>query len=152
LLLHRTREPNRGRWSPPGGKLKTWLGESPYRCACREAGEEMNLALSESDLRLTGLVSEAAYQGTTHWLMFLFEIRRKLEKPPPPHEEGVFAFYSRTALDRLDLPDTDRDFLWPQFWKHRGGFFAAHGIWSSASEVSWHLEESIHGTSHRPQQ
>ena len=37
LMLQRTQEPNRGRWSPPGGKLKTDIGESPYACACREA-------------------------------------------------------------------------------------------------------------------
>ncbi|MSR43575.1 MAG: NUDIX domain-containing protein, partial [Pedosphaera sp.] len=33
LLLERTREPNRGFWSPPGGKLHTHEGESPYACA-----------------------------------------------------------------------------------------------------------------------
>ena len=57
LLLHRAQEPNRGLWSPPGGKLHTDLGESPHACACREAQEEMELALTPADLRLTGLVS-----------------------------------------------------------------------------------------------
>ena len=35
LLLERRKEPNRGLWSPCGGKLKTAIGESPYACACR---------------------------------------------------------------------------------------------------------------------
>ncbi|NBU09516.1 MAG: NUDIX domain-containing protein [Proteobacteria bacterium] len=57
LLLHRAHEPNRGRWSPPGGKLKTDIGESPYACACREAHEEMGLSLTPTDLHLNGLIT-----------------------------------------------------------------------------------------------
>ncbi len=35
LLLQRTKAPNIGCWSPPGGKLETALGESPFECAVR---------------------------------------------------------------------------------------------------------------------
>src|SRR5262245_60518496 len=55
LLLERAQEPNRGLWSPCGGKLRTDDGESPYACGCREAQEELGLALRPSDLHLTGL-------------------------------------------------------------------------------------------------
>ena len=48
LLLERAQEPNLGLWSPCGGKLHTDTGESPYACACREAQEELGLALSPS--------------------------------------------------------------------------------------------------------
>jgi 8-oxo-dGTP diphosphatase len=41
LLLERHQEPNLGLWSPCGGKLDISTGESPYACACREAGEEI---------------------------------------------------------------------------------------------------------------
>ena len=41
LLLERAQEPNRGFWSPCGGKLKMDIGESPYVCGCREAQEEI---------------------------------------------------------------------------------------------------------------
>ena len=75
MLLERTQEPNRGRWSPCGGKLKMDLGESPYVCACREAHEETGLRITPTDLHLTGLISEHGYQGQTHWLMFLFEVK-----------------------------------------------------------------------------
>ena len=77
LLLERAQEPNLGLWSPCGGKLRTDAGESPYACACREAQEELGLALSQSDLHLTGLASEHGYQGQSHWLMFLFEVKRR---------------------------------------------------------------------------
>ena len=41
LLVERAQEPNRGRWSPCGGKLKMDLGESPYVCAGWEAQAEL---------------------------------------------------------------------------------------------------------------
>src|SRR5262249_9294899 len=87
LLIERGQEPNLGCWSPPGGKLDTAGGESPYACACREAAEEIGLTLTAGDLHLTGLVSEHGYLGQAHWLMFLFEIKPKLTTLPSPHRE-----------------------------------------------------------------
>lgn len=142
LLLQRAQAPNLGLWSPPGGKLKTDLGESPYACGCREAAEEMSLSLTPADLHLTGLVSEHGYAGQAHWLMFLFEVRPRITTVPPPHREGVFAFVARHAMAALPLPDTDRDQLWPLFWRHRGGFFAAHCHCHPDGHYDWHLEES----------
>src|SRR5580658_10493035 len=87
LLQLRKHEPNRGLWSPCGGKLKRDCGESPYACACREALEETGLELKPEDLHLTGIVSEHGYEGRTHWLMFLFEVKRRLTRLPPPYRE-----------------------------------------------------------------
>ena len=143
LLLLRAQEPNLGLWSPCGGKLQTELGESPYACACREAGEELLLALSPSDLHLTGIVSEHGYQGKGHWLMFLFEIKPRLDKLPPDHREGRFQFFPRSALDALKVPQTDRERIWPWFWQHRGGFFAAHCRCQADGCNDWTLEESL---------
>src|ERR1051325_744152 len=98
LLLHRRQEPNKGLWSPCGGKLHTDEGESPYACACREAQEELGLILSPRDLHLTGIVSEYGFQGQSHWLMFLFEVKPKLNKLPPEHREGRFEFFPRHAI------------------------------------------------------
>ncbi len=142
LLLERACEPNKGLWSPCGGKLKTDIGESPYVCACREAGEEMGLVVSPSELHLTGLISEHGYEGREHWLMFLFEIERRLAACPPPHEEGRFEFFEPEAIGRLKLPLTDRERLWPWFWQHRGGFFAAHCHCHADGRNEWTLEES----------
>lgn len=143
LLLERAQEPNRGLWSPCGGKLRTETGESPYACACREAAEELGLELAADDLHLTGLASEHGYQGQAHWLMFLFEIKPRLKSLPPPHREGRFAFYPRPQLDSLPLPQTDRERLWPLFWEHRGGFFSAHCHCANGNANVWTLEESI---------
>src|SRR5437773_10837279 len=87
LLLERTHEPNRGMWSPCGGKLKTDAGESPYVCACREAFEEAGLKIKPTDLHLSGLISEHGYQGQAHWLMFLFEAKPRLKKLPAANRE-----------------------------------------------------------------
>ena len=149
LLLERCLEPNRGCWSPPGGKLKTELGESPYACACREAEEETGLRLGARDLRLTGLISEHGYQGQAHWLMFLFEVKPRLRLAPPAHREGVFRFFSRAALASLKLPPTDAEQIWPLFWQHRGGFFAARCQARPDGANVWTLEESILGPAPR---
>lgn len=142
LLLERAREPNRGLWSPPGGKLHTDEGESPFACAAREAREELGLHLSPADLHLTGLVSEHGYAGQAHWLMFLFEIRPRLVTTPPPHPEGNFAFFHPDQFPGLALPQTDREQVWPLFWRHRGGFFAAHCRCDPGRPNTWTLEQS----------
>lgn len=142
LLLERAQEPNLACWSPCGGKLRTDIGESPYACACREAWEELGLKLAPADLHLTGLVSEHGYEGQAHWLMFLFEVRPRLRALPPPIREGRFAFFSRAQLAGLKLPQTDRERLWPLFWQHRGGFFAAHCHCHADGRNEWTVEES----------
>jgi 8-oxo-dGTP diphosphatase len=143
LLLLRRREPNRGLWSPCGGKLKTEEGESPYACACREASEEIGLSVTPRDLHLTGIVSEYGYQGQAHWLMFLFELRTRLGALPPAHSEGEFRFFTVADLASLPLPKTDAEMIWPLFWRYRGGFFAAHCRTSTDGHNEWKLEESV---------
>lgn len=143
LLIHRERPPNKGLWSPCGGKLLTEKGESPYMCACREAKEELGIETTPSDWHLTGIVSEEAYEGQAHWLMFLFELRRYLESTPPPILEGEFKFFRPEEIQFLPLPQTDREMIWPLFWKHRGGFFAAHCVSLPNGTNIWTVEESI---------
>jgi len=142
LLLERGQEPNRGLWSPCGGKLDTATGESPYAAACREAAEELGINIQPADLHLAGLVSEHGYLGQAHWLMFLFEVKTRLTTLPAAHREGRFAFFAREEITKLPLPKTDLDQLWPLFWKHRGGFFAAHCRCAADGTYQWFLEES----------
>ena len=142
LLIERNHEPNRGCYSPPGGKLQTATGESPHACAIREAREETGLQLTPADLHLTGVISENGYQGDAHWLMFLFEIKTRLNELPPEHDEGAFYFAARGDLGKLPLPGTDREQIWPLFWQHRGGFFAAHCRCTKGAPDVWILEQS----------
>jgi 8-oxo-dGTP diphosphatase len=142
LLLERAQDPNRGLWSPCGGKLHRESGESPYTCACREAREELGLQFEPGDFHLTGIVSESGYGGRAHWLMFLFELKPRLHSVPPPIHEGRFEFFPAGRLESLDIPQTDREQIWPLFLRHRGGFFAAHCHCHADGKNSWTLEES----------
>ena len=141
LLLKRRKQPNQNLWSPFGGKLQTAIGESPYRCAIREAREEIGVIAQPTDFHLTGLVSEHGYAGEAHWLMFLFEFLPRLHDLPSPIDEGVFQFFAREELHALDIPSTDRERIWPLFWKHRRGFFAAHCHCSDDGN-RWTVEQS----------
>jgi 8-oxo-dGTP diphosphatase len=145
LLLRRKRKPNLGLWSPCGGKLIMADGESPHACACREAAEEIGLSLTPRDLHLTGIVSEHGYEGEGHWLIFLFEVLPRLTTVPPPHAEGDFAFFARSEIAGLPIPKTDLEQIWPLFWRHRGGFFAAHCHCLGGDRHQWTLEESTDG-------
>jgi 8-oxo-dGTP diphosphatase len=141
LLMRRAKEPNLGLWTPCGGKLRTEAGESPYACACREAREETGQDLAPGDLHLTGIVSEHGFQGQAHWLMFLFEVKPRLERLPPPHREGEFAFFEPGEIAKLNIPRTDAEQIWPLFWRHRGGFFAAHCRCQAHGGNEWVIEE-----------
>ena len=143
LLLHRVKPPNRHLYSPIGGKLETALGESPTACAAREIREEAGLDIDLADLHLTGIVSETAFLGEMHWLMFLYEVTRPVAIPPEAMEfdEGRLEWHPREAIAGLPIPDTDKNVIWPLFWGHRGGFFAVH-IDCTGPELAWRVEQS----------
>jgi 8-oxo-dGTP diphosphatase len=142
LLMRRAQEPNLGLWSPCGGKLRMDEGESPFACACREAREEIGLELAPVDLHLTGLVTEQGYEGQAHWMMFLFEVKKRLDRLPPPHREGEFAFFDLDQIASLELPRTDAEQIWPLFWQHRGKFFAAHCRCLEDGRNEWIVEQT----------
>ena len=98
LLLHRAKPPNQGAWSPIGGKLEMATGESPFECAVRETREETGFGIEAADLHLFSVIAEKAYEGQSHWLMFLFRCLRPLPGLPPDISEGRFGFFPRRAV------------------------------------------------------
>ena len=124
LLIQRAKMPNLGNWSPIGGKIETSIGESPFECAVRETEEEAAFTITTADLHLFGMISEKAYEGQSHWLLFLFRCRKPIEHLPPVIDEGHFGYFSREALNGLSLPETDRTALWPIYDKYRDCFVA----------------------------
>ena len=136
LLIQRRKAPNQGCWSPIGGKLDMHIGESPYECARRETHEEVGLALTDAELHCFGYISEKSYEGTGHWLMFLFDCRQQLESLPATIDEGNFAFFSRTAIDTLPIPETDRTLLWPYYDNYRQGFVGLRANCDPAGKLS----------------
>ncbi|XAL98161.1 NUDIX domain-containing protein [Phycisphaeraceae bacterium D3-23] len=143
LLLHRAKPPNLDLYSPIGGKLEQAQGESPTRCAQREIYEEAGLEVAIADLHLTGIVSEQAFEGKGHWLMFLYEVTRPVDLAPERmvFDEGRLEWHDPGAIPELAIPESDREVIWPLFWQHRGGFFAAH-LDCTGSRIAWTLEQS----------
>lgn len=126
LLLHRRKLPNVDMYSPVGGKVEIARGESPHECAVREVEEETGLRLGIADMRFLGMVSERAYQGETHWLIFLFECTRPVRPDEIAHvefDEGRLEWVHGDDVERLPIPPTDREIMWPLVRAHRGGFF-----------------------------
>ncbi|MEO6244611.1 MAG: NUDIX domain-containing protein, partial [Opitutaceae bacterium] len=124
LLMLRAKPPNLGSWSPIGGKLETAIGESPFECAVRETLEETGHRVTAADLHLFAMIAEKAYEGQSHWLMFLFRCKIPLATLPPDIAEGKLGFFSRAAIDQLAIPETDRNALWPIYDRYREKFVA----------------------------
>lgn len=143
LMLHRRRPPNLDLWSPFGGKLITAEGESPYQCAVRETWEEIGVKARPQDFHLTGMVSEYGYEGQTHWLMFMFELKSRLRALPPVHEEGAFEFVPKAEVEKRSIPEADRRVLWPSFLKYRGRFFSVSIRCSPNQDMTWEIEEAF---------
>ncbi len=146
LLLHRKKPPNRDLYSPIGGKLETAEGESPTACAAREIFEESGVKVGIEDLRLAGIVSEKAFKNENHWLMFLYEVKHPVAVPHGQEApgEGRLEWFTRQELEQLPLPQTDREIIWPLFWKTRekteDRFFCVH-IDCSGEKMVWRMEQ-----------
>ncbi len=142
LLIKRRKVPNLGCWSPPGGKLETALGESPFECAVREAHEETGLVTTAADWHLFGMVSERGYEGAGHWLMFLFECKKPVTALPEEIDEGHFRFFGREEIDGIPIPETDRTLLWPYYDQYRTGFVAYRAECHPGRPLELTVEES----------
>ena len=53
---------------------------------------------------------------------FLFKSKIQLETIPQAIDEGSFNFFSRSEIDALAIPETDRTLLWPYYDSHSNGF------------------------------
>lgn len=143
LMLQRKKAPNQGLWSPIGGKLDMQSGESPHDCAVRETREEIGLEVDCSQMHLFCMISEKAYEGSGHWLMFLFDCRKPIDELPSPIDEGQFSFFARQEIDSLAIPETDRQCLWDVYDKHRSGFVAIRADCSPSKPLDIVYEQII---------
>jgi 8-oxo-dGTP diphosphatase len=143
LLLHRAKEPNSGNYSPIGGKLEASIGESPHECAIREIKEESGVNVQLCDIRLSGMLAETAYANQTHWLIFLFEVKRPVEPSEIKSmeiDEGTLEWVPVEEVENKNIPQTDRRIIWDLVKQHRGGFFAVH-IDCTVDPFTWTVQE-----------
>jgi 8-oxo-dGTP diphosphatase len=143
LLLLRAKAPNLGSWSPIGGKLEMALGESPFECAARETFEETGFKISTKDLHLFAMIAEKAYEGQSHWLLFLFRCLRPIDRLPAAIDEGTFGFFSRQALEVLPLPETDRTALWPIFDQYKNDFVSMRANCDPTHPLKIEIEQVV---------
>lgn len=141
LLLQRNKSPNLGLLSPIGGKLEMDIGESPFECAIRETKEEIGLNVKEKDLHLFATVSEKSYEGKSHWLMFLFNCKKKIKSLPKKINEGIFKFYTRSEIENLPIPETDKEFIWKIFDRHKDGFVCVRA--ECGKKLKFKIEQTI---------
>lgn len=150
LLLRRLKAPNQGLCSPIGGKLDMTTGESPAQCAQREIREEAGLDIPIDRLHLMGLISECAFEGRGHWLLFLYRVLGPVSVEPHDMKEGRLEWFRPDEIEALPLPETDRRIIWPLIRRHdseapwaRPGFFTVH-IDCSRGDLAWAVEQSTH--------
>lgn len=143
LLLKRNKSPNKGCWSPVGGKLDMAYGESPYECAKREVAEETGFDIDIPDLHLFGMIAEKEYEGQGHWLLFLFTCKVPILYLPRDHDEGGFGFFTREAIHTLNVPATDREALWQLFDDYQDSFIAARACCTPGKKLEIRIEESF---------
>lgn len=152
LLLKRLKAPNQGLCSPIGGKLDVALGESPAQCAAREILEEAGLEVPVDRLHLMGLISEQAYEGRGHWLLFMYRVLGPVWVEPRDMREGRLDWFHPSEIDGLALPETDRRIIWPLARRieaktpgGKPGFFAVH-IDCRGASLAWSVEQETPGT------
>ncbi|OAB61718.1 hypothetical protein AY599_05075 [Leptolyngbya valderiana BDU 20041] len=159
LLIERRKAPNLGLCSPIGGKLDTAAGESPHQCAQREIHEEAGIEVPVERLHLMGLVSERAFEGKGHWLMFYFRVLGPVEVPEREIPEGRLRWFEPGKVAALPLPETDRSVIWPLVDRHDHddfsridadrpglpGLFAVH-IDCRGDRLEWTVEQTGRGS------
>ena len=68
--------------------------------------------------------------------MFLFDCKKRIEALPKEIDEGPFRFFSRSTIDELDIPETDRTLLWPYYDKFSGGFIGLRANCDPSGKLS----------------
>lgn len=150
LLLRRLKAPNHGLCSPIGGKLDMATGESPAQCARREIMEEAGIDVPIERLHLGGIISEAAFEGKGHWLLFYYRVLGAVWTEPRDMREGRLDWFAPGEIDALPLPETDRRIIWPLIRAHehagdagRPGFFALHiDCTAGHDKMTWSIEHA----------
>jgi len=107
LLVRRMKEPNRGLWVAPGGKIEQ--GESPVECAVREMREETGLAIERPVLR--AVMTETSPRADYQWLTFIFVAWDFDGTFSPARDVGEFRWVPVDEVAKLPIPPADAIFF-----------------------------------------
>jgi len=101
LLVRRTMNPGRGRWSLPGGYLD--LGEQPREAAAREALEEAGVVVTVG--AVIDVFANPIEEGGA--VFVLFEATWVSGSPVPGDDADAAAFFGRSEFPLLDFASTE---------------------------------------------
>ena len=138
LLMHRNKEPNKGLWIGPGGKIDP--GESPYDCARRELLEETGLAAHT--LHFRGLITEVSPLPEWQWLMFLFVTDDFSGELMGDDREGRFQWWPIPEALQLPIPQADRIFF-PRVIDLSQPLYQAKFVYDNLLKVTGVFDQSI---------
>ena len=72
--------------------------------------------------------------------MFLYEVVGPVRVDRTSFDEGTLEWFDPARIGDLPIPATDKDVIWPLFWRHRGRFFTAH-IHCHDGRLDWRIEQ-----------
>ena len=136
LMLHRSKEPNKGLWVAPGGKVE--IHESPLECAIRELHEETGLFARHLSLR--GLVTEISPREDYQWLLFIY-VTDRVEGELIACSEGQLAWVNVSAVPLLPIPQADAIFF-PHIIGDDGPLYQARYTYDADLNLV-HVEEFV---------
>jgi 8-oxo-dGTP diphosphatase len=108
VLLHqRVKDPNKGLWVAPGGKLEPT--ESPTECAIREMREETGLLIAAPQLR--GIMTETSPRPDYQWISFIFAATHFTGDLTPEPGAGELRWVRIPDVFALPIPAADAIFF-----------------------------------------
>ena len=126
LLIKRLKQPNKGRLSPPGGKLDIPNAESPIACAVREAEEECGIKSDYNDWTFLGIITEKDYPDIGNIMIFAFMYNKTFDLLPRDFEEGSFVYLHPDDFMNADIPETDKLYIWKFVLEYKQKPFSVH--------------------------
>lgn len=105
LMVHRSIEPNKGRWVPIGGLIR--FDESPSQCALRELS---NAGLLAKKAIFRGLISEISPVENKQWFLFAYVVTNFEGQSQDETEAGNLKWIRLSEITNLPKPQSDTIF------------------------------------------
>ncbi|MDA4135383.1 MAG: NUDIX hydrolase [Thaumarchaeota archaeon] len=108
LMIKRKFEPNKGRWSLPGGLLE--VGEDPEQAAKREVREELGLEVAVEGLLQVAneVIPDAAGRVRYHFVLVDYLMRPVGDKITLNEESEEYAWFEPSAVEGLNTTNNTR--------------------------------------------